>query len=55
VRDAVDLRQVFVDVGVRGGVAGRREVAVDEVAVEVGDDHVVRAQFVVADAGGFDH
>ena len=50
VHDAADLGQVPVDVGVRRGVGGRGAVALDEVAVEVADDHRLGGELVVGDA-----
>ena len=43
VRDAADVRQVAVDVAVRGRVARRGEVALDGGAEEVADDHGLAA------------
>ena len=54
VHDAADVRHVPVDVRVRGGVAGRRAGPVDEVAVQVADDHRLRRQLVVGDARRLD-
>jgi hypothetical protein len=43
VRDAADRGHRPVDVGVRGGVARRlRAIALDDVAVQVDDDHRLR-------------
>jgi hypothetical protein len=55
VHDAADVWHVLVDVGVCGGVRGRRVVAVHQGAVEVGDDHRVGGQLVVGDPGRLDH
>jgi len=44
-----------VHVGVCGGVRRRGSVTLDEGAVQVGDHHGVRGEFVVAHAGRFDH
>ena len=55
VHDAADLGQVAVDVGVRRGVGRRRVLALDDPAVEVADDHVLRRELVVGDAARLDH
>jgi hypothetical protein len=54
VHDAADVGSVTVDVGVRGGVARRRELAVDQLAVQVADHDGVRGQLVVAHPAGLD-
>ena len=52
---AVDLGQMPVHVGVGGGVRGRRVVALDQMAVQVADHHVVGGQLVVEHPGRLDH
>ena len=47
VRHAADVGQLAVDVAVRGGVAGGRQVALDQPAVEVADDDRLGRQLVV--------
>jgi len=46
--------EVFVEVAVGGGVGGRLELAVDDLAFEVDEDHVGRAEVGVGNAAGFD-
>ncbi len=54
VDDGADLWELAVEEGVGVEVGGGAEVAFDDVAVEVGDDHVLGAEVVVADAGRLD-
>jgi hypothetical protein len=55
VHDAADVRTVPVHVGVRGGVAGRRQFTIDNLAVQVADDHRISGQVVVGHSGRLDH
>ena len=54
VHDTADVGHVPVDVGVRRGVARRRPIgsgrALDDIAVEVAEDHVLGCEVVVGDA-----
>ena len=54
VDDGADGGELPVEEGVGVEVGGGLERAVDDVAVEIGDDHVVGAELVVVDAGGLD-
>ena len=54
VHDPADLGQLAVDVGVRRGVGRRRVLALDDLAVEVADDHVLGRQVVVGDPARLD-
>jgi hypothetical protein len=49
-----DGGELALEEGVGVEVGGGLEGAVDDVAVEVGDDHVLGAKVVVVDAGGLD-
>ena len=54
VDDRADGGELAVEQGVGVEVGGGLEVAFDDLAVEVGDDHVLGAEVVVVDAGGLD-
>ena len=54
VDDGADGGELAVEEGVGVEVGGGFEVAVDDFAVEVGDDHEFGVEFVVVDAGGLD-
>ena len=54
VDDGADGRELAIEEGVGVEVGGGLEVAFDDGAVEVGDDHVLGAEVVVVDAGGLD-
>src|SRR5882757_2276412 len=54
VDDGADGGELAVEEGVGVEVGGGLELAVDDVAVEVGDDHEFGDEFVVVDAGGLD-
>ena len=54
VDDGADGGELAVEEGVGVEVGGGLEGAVDGLAVEVGDDHVLGAEVVVVDAGGLD-
>jgi hypothetical protein len=54
VDDGADGEELAVEKGVGVEVGGGLEGAVDDFAVEVGDDHVLGAEVVVVDAGGLD-
>jgi hypothetical protein len=54
VDDGADGGELAVEQRVRVEVGGGFECAVDDVAVEVGDDHVFWPEVVVIDAGGLD-
>ncbi len=54
VDDGADGREFAVEQGVGVEIGGGAEVAFDDPAVEVGDDHVLGAEVVVVDAGGLD-
>ncbi len=50
-----DGEELTIEEGVGVEVGGGFEGAVDDVAEEVGDDHVLGAEVVVVDAGGLDY
>ena len=50
-----DLGHVLVDIGMCGRVGGRVAVAVDEIALEIGDHHRLRGELVVAHSRRLDH
>jgi hypothetical protein len=52
--DRADGRELAIEQRVRVEIGGRSKVAFDDLAVEVGDDHVARAELGVVDAGGLD-
>ena len=54
VDDGADGGELAVEEGVGVEVGGGFEFAVDDFAVEVGDDHELGDEFVVVDAGGLD-
>ena len=54
VDDGADGEELAVEEGVGVEVGGGFELAVDDVALEIGDDHVFGTELVVVDAGGFD-
>jgi len=54
VDDAADGWELAVEERVGVEVGGGFEFAVDDLAVEVGDDHEFGDEFVVVDAGGLD-
>jgi hypothetical protein len=54
VDDGADGGEFAVEQGVGVEVGGGLEVAVDDLAVEIGDDHVLGTELVVVDAGGLD-
>ena len=54
VRDAADVGAVAIDEGVRGSVRRRREVALDEGAVQVADDDRIRRELFIGNAAGLD-
>ncbi len=54
VDNGTDGRELSVEEGVGVEVGGGFEFAVDDLAVEVGDDHEFGNEFVVVDAGGLD-
>jgi len=54
VDDGADGGELAVEEGVGVEVGGGFELAVDDVAVEVGDDHEFGDELVVVDAGGLD-
>jgi len=54
VDDGADGGELAVEEGVGVEVGGGFEFAVDDFAVEVGDDHEFGDEFVVVDAGGLD-
>jgi hypothetical protein len=54
VDDGADRGELAVEESVGVEVGGGAEIAVDDFAVEVGDDHVFGAEVVVVDAGGLD-
>ena len=54
VHDTAHLAHVTIDVGMCGGVRGRRSLPQHKVSVEVTHDHRLGTQVVVGDARGFD-
>ena len=54
VHDGADGGELAVEQRVGVEVGGGTEVAFDDLAVEVGDDHVAGLELVVVDAGGLD-
>ena len=54
VDDSADGEELAVEEGVGIEVGGGFEFAVDDLALEVGDDHEFGDELVVVDAGGFD-
>lgn len=52
--DGANSGELAIEEGVGIEVGGRLQGAVDDLAVEVGDDHVLGAEIVVVDAGGLD-
>jgi len=54
VDDGADGGELAVKQGVGVEVGGGFELAIDDLAVEVGDDHEFGDEFVVVDAGGLD-
>ena len=54
VGDAADTGKAAVEFEMRRVVGGRAQVAVDNVAIEVGDNDVGSGEIFVGDAAGFD-
>ena len=55
VDDGADLGELAIEQGVGVEIGGGAEIAFEDFAVEVGDDHVAGAEVIIGDAGGLDH
>ena len=53
-RDAADGRESAIERGVRRKIGRRTQVAFDNFAVKIGDDHVLRLHAVIRNAAGLD-